>query len=365
MMLSMNGPDWFVLLGLLAAVALCGCLASWGLSHALAVGGKQSVGPAAALVDWVPAALCVLVAMILGQPTLAVTLIYATSLAAVTVILGGALLFAPDAEHSAGVQPSVPPSSMLSLGLPMAMLVWLIGFSGNITPASSLALLIAALAALDAWAHDKPNPAAGPITGRTVPGSYSFRLIEAGIALALGLGGAWTAVAFTREAAVAFTRAAANPLLRISPELLVVMPLAPLLLLPLFSRAARQARGGRPTSSVALALGVVVLNMGVLLPITAVMRHLVPPLLSLTEAGATTAPATMAAVAAVVEFNPHMSLLGIPLLLWRLDNMLLVLVALAMFGVRIGYYSPSRRMGMALLLLYAGYFMMTIVMRLA
>lgn len=368
-MLSMNGPNWFMLLGLLAAAALCGCLASWGLSHALGVGGRRSVGPAAALVDWAPTALCVLVAMLLGQPTLAVTLIYATSLAAVTVVLGGALLFTPDSKDTAGditgdvgadaagMRPAVAPSSMLSLGLPMAMMVWLIGFSGNVTPASAVALLIAALAAMDAWAHDAPDSAGGPIIARAAPGSSSFRLFEAAVALGLGLGGAWMAVAFTREAAY--------PLLRISPELLVVMPLAPVLLLPLFSRAAGHANRGRPTSAVALALGVVVLNVGVLLPITAVVRHLIPPVLAATGPSATTVPATTAAVVAVTGFNPHMSLLGIPLLLWRLDNMLLVLVALAMFGVRIGYYSPHRRMGMALLLLYAGYFMMSIVMRLA
>lgn len=356
-MLSLNGPEWFVLPGLLAAAALCGCLASWGLSHALRVGGRQSVGPAAAMVDWLPVALCVLVAILMGQPTVAVTLIYATSLAAVTIVLGVALLFTPHAEDTAEMQPAAAWSSILSLGLPMLLLVWLIGFSGNVTPASALALLIAALATLDAWAHDKPDPAAGPTAGRTVTVSGSFRLIEAGVALMLGLVGAWAAVAFTQQAA--------DPLRHISCELLVVMPLGPLLLLPLFSRAAANAGHGRPNSSVALAMGFVVLNMGLLLPMTAVARHLVPPVLAAVEPGATTAPATTAAVAAAVEFSPHMSLLGIPLLLWRLDNMLLVLVALAMFGVRLGYYRPQRQMGMALLLVYAGYFMMTIVMRLA
>ena len=356
-MLSITGPDWAMLLGLLAAAAVCGCLASWGLSHALAVSGRPNVGPATALVVWLPTALCVLVAMVLGEPTVAVTLIYATSLAAVTAILGGALLLAPRSEGAAELHTPADSSSMLSLGLPMAMLVWLIGFSGNVTPASALALVIAAVATLDAWAHDKAEPAAGPISGRVAPGSGLFRVMEAFVALALGLGGAWAALAFTQQAA--------NPLLRISPELLVVTPLGPLLLLPLYSRAAGHARCGRPTSSVALALGVVVLNMGILLPLTAVVRHLIPPLLGLGGSGATTAPGSTAAAATAVEFSPHMSLLGIPLLLWRLDNLLLVLVALAIFGVRLGYYRPSRRMGMALLLVYTGYFMMTIVMRLA
>lgn len=356
-MLSLNRPEWFVLPGLLAAAALCGCLASWGLSHALRVGGRQSVGPAAAMVDWLPVALCVLVAMLLGEPTVAVTLIYATSLAAVTVVLGGALLFTPHAEDAAAMRPSAVSSSMLSLGLPMLLVVWLIGFSGNVTPASALALLIAAIATLDAWAHDKADPAAGTTADHTADSSRLFRIIEAVAAVALGLVGAWVAVEFTEHAA--------DPLLRISPELLVVMPLGPLLLLPLFSRAAANARHGRADSSVALSLGVVVLNMGILLPLTAVARYLVPPVLAAVEPAAATSPSTSATVVAAAEFGPHMSLLGIPLLLWRLDNMLLVLVALAIFGIRLGYYRPQRRMGMALLLLYAGYFMMTIVMRLA
>ncbi len=356
-MLSITGPNWAVLLGLLAAAAFCGSLASWGLSHALGISGRQTVGPATALVAWLPTALCVLVAMVLGQPTVAVTLIYATSLAAVTAILGGALLLAPHSEDAAAMQRPADSSAMLSLGLPMAMLVWLIGFSGNITPASALALLIAAVAALDAWAHDKQAPAAEALGGRGAAASAPFRVIEALVAVALGLGGAWAAVAFTQQAA--------NPLMRISPELLVVTPLGPLLLLPLYNRAVSHARRGRPSSSVALALGVVVLNMGILLPLTAVVRHLIPPLLALAGPGATTAPATTGAAATAAEFSPHMSLLGIPLLLWRLDNLLLVLVALTMFGVRLGYYRPSRRMGVALLMLYAGYFMMTVVMRLA
>jgi hypothetical protein len=142
-------------------------------------------------------------------------------------------------------------------------------------------------------------------------------------------------------------------------------------MLPLFSRLSGRAAQGRSGSAITLALGIVTLNIGLLLP-AAALGHLLRSALmdASTVAGAgagqtaaTTSPAAAALASTSLAELANVPLLGVPLILWRLDNVLLVLVALMMVAARLGVYRPSRHMGFALLIVYAAYFMMSVTMR--
>lgn len=359
----MTISEWLIVVGLfIGAMGLCAWLVSWGLSHAMRAAGPGNAGLRLTIACWLPTALSVLVAVASGETTVALTMIYSSSVAAVTGVLGWALLFYP---HSAAAEPQGrAPAVLFSLGLPVALLAWLIGFSGNLTPTHALALLIAAAVVLDAWAHQpgEPSPAAA-----TPPARQRAWLIvtETVVCLSLGLGLGLMIV-------VAIRHTASLPI-RLYPELVTVVPLAPLLLLPLFSKTAAHAASGRTTSAITMAMGTATLNLGLLLPLAAIAHAITQAVTSAAAAGAGTSTASAAtlpatlpeAVSVSLPELANMSLAGIPLILWRLDNLLLVLVGLMMVGARLGIYRPGRRMGLALLLAYVGYVMTSSVMRLS
>lgn len=337
-------------LGMLAGTGLCSYLTAAGLSHPLEVSNARATGPRVALTCWLPLAVCVLVAMAMGHATLAVTLIYTTSLAAVTGVLGSALLTGHDV-------PSQPASSaggvIITLALPMVAMTWLIGFSGNITPVYALALLIGSLVTLYAWAGREPGGVPDPAP-TVMPVSHVIRLVEAAIALVPAVAGAW--------AAIRFANTASAPLARVSPELIAVLPLSPVLLVPLFLRTATLVRNYEAPEAIALGSGIVVMNLGVLLPLAA-LAHLVAGWLP----AATAHPATTSAPTTSISTDlfPQMSLLGVPLILWRLDNVFLLVAILIFVGIRLGFYRPGHRMGIALMLLYFGYFVLSVLLRLS
>lgn len=289
-----------------------------------------------------PIGLAALVAVVLGRPDAAVAVLLATSVGALTLVVG----------LTASVEPSEPvPVVWRRVWLfliPTAVLVLLAGFAGQLTltHAAILALqggLILLVADVrPGEIDDEPLPALNPEPPAQPPAGWGRRL-EAGLSGAVLLVGSWV-----------MFEASAQPgsrVARFSDVLLAVGVWSPVLLLPLIGAAATLAQKGRTTSVVGGAVTLTLINLCVILP-TAIVAWYVMPIVHYALAGGPAVASTTRGVeAGALQVTP----LHFPMVTWRLDSVILLVLAVALLPVALGRWTIGRREGVALVVLYALY----------
>jgi hypothetical protein len=340
---------------LTTAAGIAAILSSWALRSALAPVGCSRLRQLLSV--WLPTAVVVGVVGLYSR-SMALTLVYSSAVAAVTLFLGASLYFTASratVTPDSGAAEDASAEPLPSLLFPLVLLLWLIGFGGWLDWSRAVALLVGGLAVgAAAWPSHK--------SAQLRP-SRSFVLLETTLGLLIALAAAAAVVSLDH-----FVRSDAR---RIPPELLAVTPLAPVIALPLYIALAGLIQQRRRSDALALASGFALLNLAFLIPLlvllSAAATHL-PHALQFTldparvAVGPATAPVEPTTAPTSFAFSDFF--LGIPLILWRVENVILLIATLALVGVRLRYYAASRALGGGLLLLYAIYLLTSLVLRL-
>jgi hypothetical protein len=281
-----------------------------------------------AIAHWMPIAVLALYCVCSKRPEVAVTVLFATSVAALSLVLGILILTGTsvDAGHDAR-----RPWALIA---PVALLTFLAGFKGHFTLTHALIFLVEGAVVAYLMAVPAPTNGAQRVTIGP-PRETGLRALQFVLAVAVALLGAWLgAVTTDRMASTAHF---------LMPGFVSAAMLSPALMLPMIGTGSELVHEGRFQTAVSSLVGVVLLNLCLLLPILIIASLIVTARENMTL----NVPFTTALLNAPPLFFPMSS--------WRIDNVFLIVLGLALLPISIGRWTLSRGEGFFVLLVYAFY----------
>jgi Ca2+/Na+ antiporter len=277
-----------------------------------------------ALAQWIPVLTTAAAAMALHQPAVAISLVFGTSIACLSLVLGLSNYVAPLHE--------LPPNRRVwPLALPASLLVLLIGFRGSFTWVHGLMLIVMGATFLAVWMEHPATESATLPPATTAPPKWSPMFA----AIVLAILGGWAAV----KGAVGTGEHSRM----VSAPLMATTVLSPLMMLPALGSATIAAHRGQIGGVITSLCGTVQLNLCALLPAIILIDALGGTVLHLSHSTA------VAAAGAPLPATPF------PLVTWRVDAVVLVLLTFALVPVASGRWLPERLESMLLILVYALY----------
>jgi Ca2+/Na+ antiporter len=327
------------LLVLLALAAVTLYVASRTAAGALARGlvgrpGLRAVG------HWIPVAVTSVVALRLGKPDVAVALAFSTSVAALSFVLGITTYIAP-MDAPAGSRRAWP------FVLPAALLALVAGFSGQLTALHAMAMLILGGAVYSAWreavARGEAEAVGSAAEAAPEPQPPAW-LVAAELALAVALAalGGWAAVALASKAA------ATLPL--VSPRLVAVAVLTPLLALPMLATVPPERAAAHTSTMASTAVALTLLNLCLLLPLLTLYWHLHTGV-----SHASPAVANASGTHFLMSVTANAAAMPFPLATWRIDAVVLTVLGLTLVPVALGRWELGRWEAIGLVAGYALY----------
>jgi Ca2+/Na+ antiporter len=305
---------------------------------------------------FIPIAAASFAAMLLGRPEIAVGVVFGTSVGAMTTVIGFIALAAP---VEAG-----PPRwrRIWPFQLAAALLVFVMGFKGTFNWRDAVALGVEGLLLVSLW-NDRRDEAeqtaatvlteaAAGLTGwpGTFPLNYAavppaevlytpVRILiligELALVAVLLWLGAWSITQGTVRTA--------SHLRGMSTSALAGSIVSLALVLPMTYGTWRRSSGARGWSPVTTQVGVVLLNLCALLPALILLPYL-----------AVHVPQVSRWAGEAMLWNDRLpKLLIFPTPMWRIDNVVLIVVGVLLLPVAIGKWSLGREEGLVLI---AGYF---------
>lgn len=333
-----------LLLGGMVALFACSRVLSVILPRRADAIGMRSLG------FFIPIAAASLISMLLGRPEIAVGIIFGTSVGAMTTVIGFVALAGPLGDGPAHWRRIWP------FQLVASILVLISGFKGIFGWGDAVALLVEGLVLLTLWNDREQLPATpdsvleGAWAGGSTAPPISYAAVESRprsegeiamlvvqlllVAVLLWFGG-W---GVTRGAV-----RTSSALRGLSTSGMAGSIVSLALVMPMMYGAWRQADGGRGWIPVTAQIGVVLLNLCALLPVLILLPYAakVFPFIAY-FAGDSLAPR-----------GGLPTLLIFPSPMWRIDNVVLIVVGVLLLPVSIGKWRLGREEGMVLL---AGYF---------
>ncbi|MDB5323550.1 MAG: sodium:proton exchanger [Phycisphaerales bacterium] len=338
-------------------ILLAGMVALFACSRVLAARIARtdlSIG-LRAIAYFIPIAAASIAATLLGRPEIAVGIIFGTSVGAMTTVIGFIALASP-------VEAGPPRWRRLwPFQLAAALLVFVMGFKGTFNWHDAIALSIEGLLLYSLWNDRCGLEEIEPENGRTgesvslpVSGSPPLRVNYASRPVPV-----WTPASvllFTAEMALiaillwigswsitqGTVRTAAN-LRGMSTSALAGSIVSLALVMPMTYGTWRRSTGGRGWGLVTTQIGVVLLNLCLLLPALILLPYL-----------AVHVPVITYWAGDSMLWNERLpKLLLFPTPMWRIDNVLLIIVGVLLLPVAIGKWSLGREEGLVLI---AGYF---------
>lgn len=308
---------------------------------AAALDRRNGSAAGAAAAHWLPMA-AVALAALRTQPQVAVSVIFAGSVACLTLVLGVILVSAPRAKAIDGALHSALAAQRdrraWAMVLPAGLLMFLAGFSGKFTLFHAVLFLVQGLVALMLWrTRDDIGRSAeqdSPIVARKSPRSISL-LIVAWIVLTLI--GALLAMSAVREITAQVPQ--------LTSGIVAALMIAPALVLPMIGSGMAQVREHRRGAAVSTSISCVLLNLCLLLPLT-IVTHRVAAAVERSGWG------SLMRGAWLEETNPP---LAFPMVVWRIDTVLLIALGAALVPISAGRWMPRRTEGAALVLMYVIY----------
>jgi Ca2+/Na+ antiporter len=312
---------------------------------------------ARALAYFAPIAATALVAMFLGRPDVAMAVVFGTSVAAMTTVVGYIALAGPVGAGSPRAR------RIWAFQLAAALLVLVAGFKGTLTWRDAVALLIQGMLLLTLWndraADDRPtgealDDALSPPPAVPAGNPLNYASADAG-----ALSHPWTArrvLLLTVELtlttvllwlgawAVTHGTTRTGPALRgLAPIALAGSAVSVGLAMPMMYGAWRLAANHRGWAPVTTQVLVVLLNLCALLPV----------LIMIPYAAAHVPGLSRWAGDALFWHEGLPKVLVFPAALWRVDNVVLVVMGVFLLPVSLGKWALGREEGAVLI---AGYF---------
>src|SRR5687768_10820266 len=305
------------------------------------------------LAYWVPIALVALVATAMGHSSIAVGVVFSTSVAALSLYMGVIVLSADEHE----LAPPASSARVWSFVLPAAVLALVGGFSGQLTGLHAVMLAVQGAMILMVWSERGGGEAVDPVRDTEPPRAARMTLVRAiEFVLAAGLAalGAWAAVLGTGRMSYE-TRI-------MSPGLIAATTIGPLLILPMIGGGSVLIRRGQTQAALSASVIVPLLNLCLLLPVIVGLWYVRPHVAEfvqrlrepVAEASATTSPIEPPTTAPAPV--PPMSY---PIAVWRLDTVMLIVLGLFILPIGLRRWTLGRREGAALILGYAVYLVLT------
>jgi Ca2+/Na+ antiporter len=362
-----SGPKAAAVLLMLAAAGWY--LASRAAAEALAASslspGRRAVGMS------IPTAVLAILAIVMGWPEVATGIVFASSVAGLTLVLGVITI-------SANPNVVSRPRRIWGFVMPAAMIALLLGLRAGIGWVQVGALLVEGMALGLLWNERQPAPSvsgasppahAVPATERPAIGMRAAVLIAAILAAAVG---SWAALRAVDRISSDFYN--------LNRGMVTALMLAPAIVLPMIGTGTQSAHVGDYDHAVTTQVGVVLINLCAILPLVAVLwmtrptwgaAFVDPPPAALvstasaTQSSYTTSPAsttstTSTAPSTTSESEPHSAFqppreLPYPMAVWRVDTVLLVALGMLLLPVSLGKWTIGMIEGYALLLVYAIY----------
>jgi Ca2+/Na+ antiporter len=282
------------------------------------LGGADAAAPAGiAIGQWLAILATTVAALVMGQPMVAISLIFGSSVACLSLVLGMTTYVNPVKQLPAARR-------VWPLAFVVALFLLVAGFAGHLAWYHAVMLLIMGGTYLAVWS-EAPDTAGAPM-----PQAVSKRIAWGPLLLAIVLlcFGAWAAV----NGAL---RSAARTM---SPELIAATVLSPLLLLPILGIGTTLAQQDHTDRVVTALCGVVLLNLCLLLPVVILFEFAV----------------------GIKHGNPQP--LVYPLVTWRLDTLLLLLFGFAMVPLSLGRWIFGRAEASLLIAIYVSYILIEIAL---
>jgi Ca2+/Na+ antiporter len=296
--------------------------------------GRRAVG------EWIPIAAAALVAIAFRRADLAISIVFATSVGAISLLMGSMSIVSPDSE--------TPPAfrRLWLFTLPAALLVLLVGFAGHFAWQQALLLLIEGAALFFAWNELSAAGDAGLSVGevgvapKPRSGIRKLPAINLMLCVCLAVVGA--------VAGILGAEHISRDLPQISDMASVVAVLAPLLVLPMLTGGAALAQKKRAWVATTSGVGVVLLNLCLLLPALILLWY----------------PANCVHWIGPefwhLKLSPIWDVTPMPFawVTWRLDNVVLVLLSFVLVPASLGRWRLQRTEGLTLIVLYGVYVLM-------
>ena len=274
--------------------------------------GDESTPGRLALAQWLPIAATAFAAEAIGHAQMALALIFGSSVAAMSLVLGMTLYVGPMKRITAR-------SRIWPMVLPVAILLALAGFRAFLTWYHAIMLLAIGAAILAVWLEKVPSDEPPPVAATSPPADWLIWLLFPSLVLAAV--GALVTLRGVLEAPPSPT----------SPELLATIILSPLLLLAALGSQSMLAQHGHTDQAITSICGTVLLNLCVLLPGLILSEFFIG------------------------KYHHVSQPLPFPLIEWRLDAMLLVMLGFALVPMALGRWLPRRLEALLLVLVYIAY----------
>ena len=319
---------------LLAGAALAFYIASRLGAAVLDRRGNNPAGAAAA--HWLPMA-AVTLTVLKQYPHAAVSIIFASSVACLTLVPGVTLLSAP--KMPSGEPLPVEPLETndrraWSMVLPAGLLTLLAGFRGYFTLFHAVLFIVQGLAVLFAWTASPEVAPAGADVKRSNPFVAFANVIF------------WIVLTFVgAKIATAGIRDISSRVPHLTTGVLGVLMIAPALVLPMIGSALSLTQRGRGGAVISTSVDCVLLNLCVLLPITIIAWQVI-----------SNWPASgFSGMMRGRLFDAPTSPLPYPMAAWRIDAVMLIIFGAALLLISTKRWVPGRVEGLIGVLAFALY----------
>ena len=365
---------------LLAGAAAGWYAASFTASEALA-GGKLALRRRV-FAQWVPIAALALIATLAQQTNVALGVLLASSVAALSLVLGIVTIShefgrrptdpggfpilethgSVTVEHHAATDDAASSQSIArrvwAFVLPTGMILLLAGFSGRLSGMHALLLAVEGLAILFLWdarnEYDEIDASALPAARH----GTTRRAIEFTLAVLLALLASWAGVRATLDVS--------RQIGLVSGGFVSALLVAPALVLPMIGSGMMLARANLYSGAVSASVGIVLLNLCFGLPLVIGVWYAKPLWAGRTERlVAMVTPANGEPTTAPASSPPDVNALApdpsirFPIALWRVDTVVLILLGMVLLPLAVGRWLPGKFEGVLLVCVYIIYMGLT------
>ncbi len=281
-----------------------------------------------AIAQCIPIFASAIAAVVMRQPEVAVSIIFGTSVACLSLALGATTILSP-------LNPSPANRRMWAFVLPAALVYLVAGFNGHLTWWHAVLLLTLGVAILAVWLDPQMEGSSTSDTPVAVTPTQPFNQAIVLVIISILLAGGASVVMMHKAPA-----AAANARW-LSPALMATFILSPLIALPTFVTITTVGQQGHSGRALTALVGTVLLNLCLLLPLAILLQHLMP---------VAEAPQSFWA-----RITAQGQPLPFPVYVWRIDSVLLVILGFLLVPVAMGRWLIGSATSLVLIFGYIVY----------